>query len=201
MSNYYSLGKYCTVIVLLIKTFLNEQFDPGPKPTTVQKMPVCFYMPYSGQTSLQLRRKISRLLRKTYPCVDFRFVFRSGRHIENVFSSKGRIPKNVCCVCSHVVYQYLCSGCQASYIGKTSRHLLIRSREHLGIGKKRKPKTSTSAISEHIKQTGHCANLENFTILEKANNEFDLLIFGSLLILLDRPSLNAQNSSMPFVLF
>ena len=97
-----------------------------------------------------------------------------------------------------MVYKYSCSGCQACYIGKTSRHLLIRSRGHLGIGEKGQPtKTSPSAISEHIKQTGHCANLENFTILEKANNEYDLLIFESLLILRDRPSLNAQNSSIP----
>ena len=87
-------------------------------------------------------------------------------------------------------------------LGKTSRHLLIRSREHLGIGKKGQPiKTSPSAISEHIKQTGHCANLENFTILEKAKNEYDLLIFESLLILRDRQSLSAQNSSIPLVLF
>ena len=37
-------------------------------------------------------------------------------------------------------------------------------------------------------------NVENFTILEKATN--DLLNFESLLILRDRPSLNAQNSSI-----
>ena len=182
-----------------IKRFLNKHFDPRLEPTTVQKMPLCFYITYLGQISLQLRRKISRLLRKAYPCVDFRVVFRSGRHIEHFFPFKDRIPKNVC---SHVVFKYSCSGCQACYIGKTSRHLLIRSREHLGIGKKGQPiKTSPSAISEHIKQTGHCANLENFTILEKANNEHDLLIFESLLILRDRPSLNAKNSSIPLVLF
>ena len=70
--------------------------------------------------------------------------------------------------------------------------MLIRSSEHLGIGKKGEPiKTSPSVISEHIKQTGHCANLENFTILKKANNEYDLLNFESLLMLRDRPSLYA----------
>ena len=58
-----------------IKRFLNKHFDPRPKPTTVQKMPLCFYMPYLGQISLQLRRKISRLLRKAYPCADFWIVF------------------------------------------------------------------------------------------------------------------------------
>ena len=119
-----------------IKRFLNKHFDPRRKPTTVQKMPLCFYMPYLGQISLQLRRKISRLLRKAYPCVDFHVVFRSGRRIEHFFPFKDRIPKNVC---SHVVYKYSCSGCQACYIGKTSRHLFFRSREHFGIGKKGQP--------------------------------------------------------------
>ena len=98
-----------------IKRFLNKHFDHRPKPATVQKMPLCFYMPYLGQISLQLRRKISRLLRKAYPCVDFRVVFRSGRRIEHFCPFKDRIPKNVC---SHVVYKYSCSGCQACYIGK-----------------------------------------------------------------------------------
>ena len=96
-----------------------------------------------------------------------------------------------------MVYKYSCSGCQACYLGKTSRHLSIRGREHLGTGKKGQPiKTSPSAISEHIKQTDHCANLENFTILEKASNKYNLLIFESFFILHNRPSLNAQNSSI-----
>ena len=156
-------------------------------------------MPYLGQISLQLRLKFSRLLRRAYPCVDFRVVFWSGKSIENFFPFKDRIPKNVC---SHVVYKYSCSGCQARYIGKPSRHLLIRSRDDLGIGKKGQPiRTSPLAISEHAKQTGHCATLEDFTILEKANNDFDLLIFESLLILRDRPSLNVQNSPIPLMLF
>ena len=49
---------------------------------------------------------------------------------------------------------------------ETSCHLLIWSGEHVGMGKKGQPiKKSPAAINEHIKQTGHCANLENFTIL------------------------------------
>ena len=36
---------------------------------------------------------------------------------------------------------------------------------------------------------------------DRANNEFDLLIHESLLILRDRPSLNSQQSSIPLALF
>ena len=54
----------------------------------------------------------------------------------------------------------------------------------MGVDKKGQPvKTSPSAISEHIKQTGHCGNLEDSTSLEKANNDFDLSIVENLLIL------------------
>ena len=44
-------------------------------------------------------------------------------------------------------------------------------------------------------------NFDDFCILDKANNNFDLLIHESLLILRDRPTLNQQNSSIPLYLF
>lgn len=96
-----------------------------------------------------------------------------------------------------MVYKYSCSGWQTCYIGKTSHRLLIRSREHLGIGKKGQP-IKTSLVNM-LSKTGYCATLEDLIILEKADNDFDLLIFQSLLILRDRPSLSAQNSSISLV--
>ena len=48
---------------------------------------------------------------------------------------------------------------------------------------------------------GHAASLEDFSVLDRANNDFDLLIHESLLILRDRPSLNSQQSSIPLALF
>ena len=39
------------------------------------------------------------------------------------------------------------------------------------------------------------------SVLDRANNDFDLLIHESLLILRDRPSLNSQQSSIPLALF
>ena len=51
-------------------------------------------------------------------------------------------------------------------------------------------KSSSSAIGDHISKTGHDASLENFEIISRADNSFDLLIHESLLILRDRPSLN-----------
>ena len=93
-------------------------------------------------------------------------------------------------------------GCHALYYGKTSRNLITRCREHLGINKAGlKIKGSSSAIRDHINQSGHAASVNDFSILDRANNEFDLLIHESLLILRDRPELNSQQSSIPLVLF
>ena len=58
-----------------------------------------------------------------------------------------------------------------------------------------------SSIRDHINETGHAMSFDDFCILDKANNNFDLLIHESLLILRDRPTLNQQNSSIPLYTF
>ena len=56
-----------------------------------------------------------------------------------------------------------CSSCQAIYYGKTSRYFIVRCREHLGINKKGKSVNgASSAIRDHIKDTGHSASLDDF---------------------------------------
>ena len=87
--------------------------------------------------------------------------------------------------------------------GKTSRNLLVRCREHLGINKLGQDVKSSGpfSIKDHIGKTGHVATFEDFSILAKTDNAFDLLIYESLLILRDRPSLNSQQSSIPLALF
>ena len=45
------------------------------------------------------------------------------------------------------------------------------------------------------------ASLGNFCFIDRTNNELDLLIHESLLILRDRPTLNFQSSSVPPCLF
>ena len=104
---------------------------------------------------------------------------------------------------SNVVYKFTCSGCSATYYGKTSRNLLVRCREHLGINKLGQDVKSSgpSSIKDHIFKTGHKATFEDFSILAKNDNSFDLLIYESLLILRDRPSLNSQQSSIAMALF
>ena len=91
----------------------------------------------------------------------------------------------------------MCSSCHAAYYGKTSRHFIVRCREHLGISKKdNSVKGASSAIRDRIKHTGHSASLDDFCIIDKTTNEFDLVMYESLLILTDLPMLNFQSSSI-----
>ena len=46
----------------------------------------------------------------------------------NMFSVKDSVPQGLR---SRVVYKFSCAGCNASYIGETTRHLRTRAREHL----------------------------------------------------------------------
>ena len=156
-------------------------------------------MPYLGRYSLQIKTKICRIIKQCYPGIQLNVIYRSPERIQSCFPFKDRFPT---LIRSSVVYKFQCPGCQASYFGKTSRNLITRCREHLGINKAgQKIKASPSAIGDHISQSGHAASLEDFSVLDRANNEFDLLIHESLLILRDRPSLNSQQSSIPLALF
>ena len=117
-----------------------------------------------------------------------------------MFQYKDRIST---LVCSNVIYKFSCSGCNASYYGKTKRNLLIRCNEHLGINRNGRELSSPSlpSIRDHIKQTGHTASIDDFSVISKTTNSYDLLIHESLLIQRDRPSLNSQQSSISMVLF
>ena len=111
----------------LIKKFLDGRFIPKIRPATVSKLPVIFCLPYLGQYSLRVKKKLCKFLGSTYPHVDFQVVFQSAKHIENFFPFKDRVPAHIC---SSVVYKFTCSSCQATYYGKTSRHFIVRCREH-----------------------------------------------------------------------
>ena len=65
---------------------------------------------------------------------------------------------------SHVVYRFSFPGCQSSYIGKTDRTLLTRTREHAVTDKE-------SAIYKHLRTCEHLAFIHNlFNLPDTLNN-------------------------------
>ena len=187
-----------SLIDRIIKNFLDRQFGPGSLIKPDNKIPLLFCIPYLGQYSLQIKTRLNRIIKQCYPNIQLKVIFRSPKRIGSLFPFKDRFPT---LMRSSVIYKFQCPGCHASYYGKTSRNLITRCREHLGVNKAGfRIKGGPSAIGDHINQSGHAASFKDFSILDRANNEFDLLIHESLLILRDRPELNSQQSSIPLVL-
>ena len=100
----------------------------------------------------------------------------------SLFRFKDVIPKESR---SHLVYKFSCSSCNATYYGKTERHLNIRSGEFISLS----PLTGNrvackpSAISDHLLLYEHnTSSLNEFSILCRENNAFKLSLRESILI-------------------
>ena len=178
---------------------MDRQYGTINKLQNVPKLPVLILLPYLGVYSVRLKKNLNQFLGKIYPHIEFKFVFQPAKRIGSFFPFKDRAPSHVH---SSVVYKFSCSSCKATYYGKTSRHFIVRCREHLGVTKKGKVSKVLPRPSETILLTRVIAlRLMVFCIINTASNELDLLIHESLLILRDRPTLNQENSSIPLCLF
>ena len=106
--------------------------------------------------------------------------------VANYFSLKPQTPKQLL---SNVVYKYTCL-CDANltYIGKTKRHLIVRSLEHLGY-ENIEPK---SKVKTHLMGCEICkkAKFENFDIVKKCNSDYEAKISEAMSIKKETPSLN-----------
>ena len=165
-----------TLINRIIKSFLDKKYETKTKEKVPEneKDVVIFCMLYLGHYSLQVKTKLNKLVKRCYPDIDFKVIFRCHRLIISYFPFKDRLST---LLCSGVVYKLECPDCNPRYYRKTSRHLATRGREHLGVNKVgKKIKVTPSAISEHIDQCGHNASIENFSILNRTNNNSDLVI-------------------------
>jgi len=69
----------------------------------------------------------SSILKSLIPnTMNLKIISRSYK-IRDMFSNKSPTPLGLCC---DLVYKYTCNWCNATYIGKTSRHLCKRIKEH-----------------------------------------------------------------------
>ena len=105
--------------------------------------------------------------------------------VADMFNVKDPIPKTLN---SFVVYKFICPGCNACYIGKATRHLSTRSKEHLEMDK-------MSHIFAHLVNNESCKalSIENcFEIIDSASTPFRLKLKEAMHIIWKKPSLNKQ---------
>ena len=154
---------------------------------TVPKKELKICLPFFGKQSLNLRTKLSKFISKNFPFCKLQVIFNSNNRLRSFFNFKDKMPISVR---SHVLYRYMCDGCNAIYLGKTRRHYGVRVFEHLGISSLTHKKytynprnSNNSAILNHISCNSMCISKEeNFKIIGSSHTDFTLCIKESLLI-------------------
>ena len=108
---------------------------------------------YIGEKTSQLLRSFKRKLRSHLKNPNTQIKIREKTTKLSFYTNnKDKVPLlNK----SHIVYKFSCPGCQSSYIGKTDRTLLTRTREHAVTDKE-------SAIYKHIRTCEHLVFIHNF---------------------------------------
>ena len=139
-----------------------------------------YCLKYFGQPSIDFRKKLIKIA-KNFNC-NLRVVYTTCK-VSQYFSLKDKTPKDLKAKC---VYKFTCSDDQnLFYIGKTIRHLAVRSSEHL---------KGKSAVYEHVRNCAKCneASIENFKILNTGNSDLEIKILEALQIKQLKPILNNQ---------
>ena len=104
---------------------------------------------------------------------------------------------------SSLIYQFTCCGYNATYLGATSRHLRTLISEHLGVSYRTNAPISSpnfSAIREHSLNSGHPLLPGQFKIIRNVPDINDIYITESIMIKLNKPSLNTSTSAELHVL-
>ena len=91
---------------------------------------------------------------------------------------------------SHVVYKFICAGCNASYIGYTTSYLTTRIDEHFN--------KSGSHIHKHFEVSKACrekCSANCFKVIDKAPSEYSLMVKECIWIKELKPTLNIQHKN------
>ena len=179
----------------MFRCTLEKIYKPFQQLTTVPRKQIFFSTIWLEFPSEILKRKLTQIVRKYYPQLELKFVFKNNNTIGNFFKFKDVLPASLS---SSVIYKYTCRECSASYIGMTSKQLKIRISQHMGrsfrTGNINSNEINNSKIFEHFEQKDHPIRVEDFKILTSCPNE-DLFILESIYIHKLNPTLNERNSS------
>ena len=154
-------------------------------PNTSDQKTTRITIPYIQGQSESIKRILSPLGIET--------TFRPQNTLRKILSR----PKDTLSITkkSGVVYQISCQDCEASYIGQTGRNLSQRITEHKRAV--RKLDICSSAVSEHVCQTGHSINWDNPSILAHHPFLWQRIILESWHINNKCPSINREKGPLP----
>lgn len=122
-----------------------------PEKSTVEKKPVFISLPFKGDTVAELiYRRLKSAVENTFKASNLRMSFRTGPAFK--LHLKDKLPKFTTSFC---VYSFECP-CKASYVGRTTRRLSDRVKEHCPVWLSQGlHKSSSSSIALHRMQCNH----------------------------------------------
>ena len=101
-------------------------------------------------------KKLNKIIRQTFPAASLQLQFRTHPIIPQ--NSKDKLPSSTTSMC---IYKFNCS-CGSSYIGRTTRQLSKRIKEHNPAWlRKGLTKSIQSSIVQHLVDTGHQINTDD----------------------------------------
>ena len=192
-----------SICKILEKLILRSKSKNDKKDSDNNKKEYVICLPFLGQKTIILKKRLKSLFSSLYPNVKLKTIFKSGAKLSNIFSYKDKTPYMIL---SLVLYKFMCSSCNATYIGKTKRHMMTRTCEHLGISKRtgkglKYNASNATVVQQHLVNLNHQGSIDNFKVLGYAKNDFELLIKESLLITKLNPTLNKQVDCFKLQLF
>ena len=133
-------------------------------PRDNQESTIWLTIPFVGDLTTQLVKKLKRKLRKSLvnPNVNIRIKKKTTKLCFFTITKDKTPPLSK----SNVVYEFTCPGCNSSYIGKTNRTLLVCTQEHA-------TKDKDKAIYKHLRycdQIKHIQGLCNVPDIFINNN-------------------------------
>ena len=171
-----------------VKRYISNTCQPKTNEVKDNENYRYFKLPYIGSASGYTEKKLKQIISKFCKAETLVKVAFTPLKIASFFSTKDKILDNLR---SFVVYKFTCTGCNASYVGHTTRHIITRIREHLKSDKQ-------SHVLKHLNTSTDCKNKcsdKSFKILDSANTKFSLKIKEAIWIKYEKPNLNKQKKN------
>ena len=194
--NYFTDNAYpASLFYRILRNFLNDKFEPKPIVSTAKKDVKYVKLPFIGQISYDIRKKLQHVLRDAFPQIKFQFVFTNNFTIGSLLRERSSLPRELN---ANIAYLFTCAHCGMRYLGSTSRWFKHRYLEHKGVSLRTGlplARPSFSAVRQHSHERDHPFTDQDFKILTFASNRLDLIISESILIRRMKPELNSHLSA------
>ena len=179
----------------ILNAFLMNKFSPKVQILTVPRDVKYVKLPFYGNESFVVRKRLNNILRDSFPQINFQYVFTNTFTIGSYLKKSTPFPFDLR---SSVIYLFSCPSCSARYVGSTSRWIKHRISDHLGRSFRTNLPLSNpqySAIREHSHNSDHLFTYTDFEILNSTPFRSDLLTLESLYISKLKPELNGTTTA------